>query len=412
MIDRIADLLRMLRDLIDQILANMDDPPPPPPAPDTENPDLWAALCQKVAATDAIPHQLKPVMLAQAALESGRGTSRVARECLNFHGMKWRPEMGSVAQPREVEVTSEPSGRATFCAFRTIDDAIRGWWLFLARNPYQGHETRLTNPTAWIQFIGPIWCPLGYVDSWKRAHEGRDYDDEVMRLAVETEQKLIDLGWEPPRPGAEETGRMRAWIPHALDWRPRFLTRGKYPQGYPEGAVVHFTAGWRKGTDACDTANKSGWNFVCITGDGKLLQGAPLSHWGAHSGTSHHRRLVGIEVACAGKVTPKGQKFVSWFGEEYDGLEVRQIHRRTENQYPGHYLRFTDAQERALVDLLMWLKAEAPTIFDFDKVIGHDEACDAEGRAGDKVDPGGSLSMTMPAFRKFLHEDWARRARA
>ena len=46
----------------------------------------------------ALPHpKLRAVTLAQWLLESGRGSSALAREHLNFAGLKWRPEMAPFA---------------------------------------------------------------------------------------------------------------------------------------------------------------------------------------------------------------------------------------------------------------------------------------------------------------------------
>ncbi|WP_457021162.1 hypothetical protein [Luteimonas sp. A611] len=67
------------------------------------------------------------------------------------------------------------------------------------------------------------------------------------------------------------------------------------------------------------------------------------------------------------------------------------------NQSAGHYQKYTILQEASLRTLLTWLRSNNPDVFRFDLVLGHDEVS-----PGRKVDPGGSLSMTMSAFRQSL----------
>lgn len=206
-------------------------------------------------------------------------------------------------------------------------------------------------------------------------------------------------------------GRKLAWIPWAEDWYPRHAKRWAYPNGFPEGAIIHYTAGGSI-ESSMSQGNKDGYTFLGIGRDGTVYQSHPLTHGGHHCGTWHHRTRVGIEMASAGLVASDGPGFKSWFGSKIEARDVRRIASRDANRYPGHYHMYTEPQESALIELLMWLKAQAPDIFDFDKVIGHDEACEQTGTPGRKQDPGGALSFTMPRFREFLKEEWARRMRA
>ncbi len=66
------------------------------------------------------------------------------------------------------------------------------------------------------------------------------------------------------------------------------------------------------------------------------------------------------------------------------------------NQQAGFYQPYTPQQEQSLTRLIEWLKFECPE-FDIEWVLGHDEVS-----PGRKNDPGASLSMTMPAYRKHL----------
>ena len=148
--------------------------------------------------------------------------------------------------------------------------------------------------------------------------------------------------------------------------------------------------------------------------NGKIYQAFPLNRGGCHSGTYHHDYSVGLEIIAAGRcepVTVNGvRKFKAWFhqssSEYFDESEMRYV-TRDGSRREGWYQKYTSAQEDSLIELLLWLKSQAPEIFSFDHVKGHDECCDEGGRPGAKNDPGGALSMTMPEFRELLKRKYA-----
>lgn len=228
--------------------------------------------------------------------------------------------------------------------------------------------------------------------------------------------------FEKDRPNVDKPGDTVGKLPdyYPLADIPEFkmLTRGKYAKGWPQGAIVHFTAGRSKNEHLKHYALRSakngaaqGYCFFTIGSDGTVIQAFKLSEWGYHAGKSSwhslgsgvSQYLVGIEVCCAGKLEPmhdgKGN-YKSWFNEVYTDSEVRYSDDR-ENIQRGAYHKYTDEQEYALIQLLVWLKAQAPHIFKFDLVLGHDEV--APDR---KNDPGASLSMTMPEFRRLLRDTY------
>lgn len=128
---------------------------------------------------------LKPITLAQWILESGRGTSKLAQEHLNFAGLKWRSEMVGFATPVEYEAHDSLD---YYCKFRSLDDFIIGYWKFLSRNPYQGWENfAAESPEAFIRFIGPIFNPIG-----------RTYVDRVLALVPEATMRLQEAPFIPP----------------------------------------------------------------------------------------------------------------------------------------------------------------------------------------------------------------------
>lgn len=210
---------------------------------------------------------------------------------------------------------------------------------------------------------------------------------------------------EPERPNPGQVGAKLLWVPFADTSGKKMKAQGTYSKGYPEGATVHFTAG------QCDTESDAvgsadwgvsqGYAFFVIGPTGKLYQRLPLNQWGHHAGTSSwpglgsslSKRLVGIEVACAGKVDSNGK---AWFGKTFPKEKLR-VSPSKHNIQGGTYVKYTAAQEETLIRLLLWLKANNPEVFNFDYVLGHDEIAPSR-----KNDPGASLSVTMPELREKL----------
>lgn len=211
------------------------------------------------------------------------------------------------------------------------------------------------------------------------------------------------------------TNQKLLWCPFAQIVKPEMKTNGKYVKGYPEGCVIHFTAGQDSTEEdalgSLEYGRKMGYAFFVIGPTGVIYQSHPLDSWGSHAGesiyqnlgTSVSKKLVGIEVACAGTLenTPKG--LVSWFGKFYNPSDTREIPQDNANQCRGIYKKFTQSQEESLRNLIIWLKKNNPEVFRLDYVLGHDSVS-GRGALGRwrKVDPGGSLSMTIPEYQKKL----------
>lgn len=244
---------------------------------------------------------------------------------------------------------------------------------------------------------------------------------------------------EPPRPSLhpEEAatekkryppGEKKLWYPEALIRtdlkRP---AQGEYPKGYPVGAIVHFTAGqYTKGVENAITAIASSpYFFCCIGTDGKLVQANPLNQWGYHAGESawiidgepRHgvsNFLVGIEITNPGRLEEYKGKFYTYWDtarkQPIEASKVRIIAQNRDNILAGAYLPYTKAQETTLIEFLLWAKANHPTVFNFDYVLGHDEAAGPKGIGRwRKNDPGGALSMTMSEFRQLLKDEYKKR---
>lgn len=123
--------------------------------------------------TVEFPH-LKAVAGAQWALESGWGSSPLARRYYNYAGMKWRPGMEEYgAEPVSYQAHD---GRATYARFHSYADFINAYWGRLDDiSAYSGWREHAATPKDFMLFIGPIWV------GGSPAH-GREYVRKVLQL--------------------------------------------------------------------------------------------------------------------------------------------------------------------------------------------------------------------------------------
>jgi LysM repeat protein len=133
--------------------------------------------------------QLKGITIAQWLLESGRGTSRLATEHLNFGGLKWRAEMAGFATPVDHEASD---GLDKYCKFASLEKFIQGYWHFLERSPYEGWRGNIGSAEEFIGFIGPIYAG----DS--------NYVSKVLNLYAEAKQLLANVEHEHHHGGTSE----------------------------------------------------------------------------------------------------------------------------------------------------------------------------------------------------------------
>lgn len=170
----------------------------------------------------------------------------------------------------------------------------------------------------------------------------------------------------------------------------------------PKGLIIHYHSGWTdsriNSISVLKLGQKNGYKYMCMEENGDVYYpNAKLSFWemGYHCGTKHHYDHVGIEVINSGKLEKRDGKFYTWFDKEIPSNRVL-AWRDEDNIVGGYYEAFTQEQIDYLVGLCHYLKDKYPT-FLFDNVLGHDEVA-----VGRKQDPGGSLTMTMPEFRKLV----------
>lgn len=181
----------------------------------------------------------------------------------------------------------------------------------------------------------------------------------------------------------------------------RFKDRGHYQtqSGMFSGLTVHYTCSGRAPKNARGVVNwlaEQGYGCMVMDEDGKIYipEGFDVFRsWGDHSGVSKWNGrssvsdiFAGMEICCWGLNSSVGPYRESK-GEA--------------NIIRGRYQQYTEEQEKALVNFILWALTKNPE-FKIDNVAGHDELRAEAGKRGDKQDPGASLSMTMPAFRDYL----------
>jgi N-acetyl-anhydromuramyl-L-alanine amidase AmpD len=224
-------------------------------------------------------------------------------------------------------------------------------------------------------------------------------------------KKPVENVDEIDRPNLDEENKKLMFYPLG-SVASKMNTKGKFANSYPRGVVVHFTAGrsLKGDQEALDTVSwgrGEGYSFWVISRTGRIYMTHALSEWGSHAGKSSWKGFsnisqycLGIEIACAGKLEKRGEKFFSWFGEEIPPNEVRLVDDK-HGGGSGFYHRYTVEQELALMDLILWLKKNNPDVFEFDWVVGHHEISPNR-----KNDPGGSLSIPMHEFRSVLKKSY------
>lgn len=212
----------------------------------------------------------------------------------------------------------------------------------------------------------------------------------------------------PPKPPVVEAISLS--YPRAvLDFKdPKTVpmkTRGEYPLRYPEGAVVHYNAGNSDQKGFMNYMRRMGYLTFLIDRDGYTWQDFPLNKWGHHAGRSEWRdikgtvnsRFVGIEVMSAGRLTMDTDEiYRTYWGLPVEKEEVR-CSFVNRNIAEGCYHKFLPRQVEELTALILWLESNGQGIFKLENVVGHDEVS-----PGRKVDPGGALPFTMPAYRAHL----------
>lgn len=128
--------------------------------------------------------------LAQAGLECGLfsgNLSKLAKDHLNFWGLKWRKEMAGFAQPVNY---AAHDGEEVYCKFDSFAAAAKGYEAFINRSPYAGYEEHLDTVWSFLDFIGPIFCPPGYREKFRRSHGDEVYHQYICNKFYATARQL------------------------------------------------------------------------------------------------------------------------------------------------------------------------------------------------------------------------------
>ena len=181
-----------------------------------------------------------------------------------------------------------------------------------------------------------------------------------------------------------------------------FANRGNYAtsSGKFKGLTVHSTISGRTAKNAKSIVaylKSKGYGCMVMDEDGIIYIPKNFNvfkNWGYHSGISKWNgiknvsdQFAGMEICCWGKDSEAGPFRTVKSSEGYI--------------VSGKYQQYTEAQEKSLINFILWAKSKNKE-FDLDFVAGHDELRKEAGKLGDKQDPGGSLSMSMPAFRALI----------
>jgi N-acetyl-anhydromuramyl-L-alanine amidase AmpD len=245
-----------------------------------------------------------------------------------------------------------------------------------------------------------LWTARWGVDNGKPESARASITEALIHIGAERGEPEV----EPDRPSAPIPPDFEAGItePEFVVVRgTRFANKRNYRTsgGRFSGLVVHYTVSGRTAQNAINVLKYlARINLGCMVmdEDGKIYIPENfdiLREWSSHAGvskwgnlTSVSQYFAGMEICCWGRNSSVGP-----FRET----------KAQANMIAGKYQTYTEAQEKALTNFILWALKRNPE-FKIDNVVGHDELRTAAGRHGDKQDPGASLSMTMPAYRDQL----------
>jgi len=257
--------------------------------------------------------------------------------------------------------------------------------------------------------------------------------DDLIEMLSQLLQEPVPEESRPPEPPRESStdsavvdtpkGLKALWYPKAKILKDVVKSaKGNYAKNYPEGLVVHFTAGrYKEGQkNAIDSIKSSPYFYLAMGTDGQIVQANPLNQWGYHAGdsawvidgkkvTGLSNRLVGLEICNPGRLEKIKGEYFTWFDKKnpVPSKEVRYAEKDNDNIQAGFYVPYSKEQEKGLIDFCLWLKLNNPEVFSFDLVLGHDEISGKKGIGYNrKNDPGAALSMTMTDLRELLKKEY------
>lgn len=212
---------------------------------------VWDNFVQTLKLTSVEFEHLKIIQLAQAILESGRGKSDLFKLHANPFGMKFRREMRAIATP--VVYTDSAGETDIYCKFDDLEEAVRGYWVFIDRPVYSGWRTSNNTPEDYIEFItyaGFIGGPFTGSDEERKSKDA--YIKKVLDLVLEAKTLLGISSITPP--------------PNGKIWRGKGVLleigHGPNPRGFEPGAV----AGGEREYDLNKIAAQEAKNVIIAAG--------------------------------------------------------------------------------------------------------------------------------------------------
>jgi hypothetical protein len=186
----------------------------------------------------------------------------------------------------------------------------------------------------------------------------------------------------------------------------KFKDRGDYktPSGKFKGMTVHYAVSGKKASSARGIINylaSQGFGCAAMDEDGIIYVPENFDMfrtWGYHSGVSKWKGRSSVSDVNF------GLEMCSWGRNPPSSVPKSDTRTVTTAQgyiVAGTYEKYTEKQEASLINLILWFKKNNKE-FDLDYIAGHDELRKEAGKLGDKQDPGGSLSLTMPQLRALV----------
>jgi N-acetylmuramoyl-L-alanine amidase len=192
---------------------------------------IWNDFVQALKETSVEFEHLKIIQLAQAILESGRGESDLFKIHANPYGMKFRREMRAIAD--QVLFTDSAGETDIYCKFDDLEEAVKGYWLFIDRPVYSGWRTSSTTPEDYIEFIayaGYIGGPFDGSDSDRSSKD--NYIKKILKLLPEA-KTLLGIPVAPVAPVTPVT--RKTWKAKGVLLE---IGHGPDPSGFKPGAVA------------------------------------------------------------------------------------------------------------------------------------------------------------------------------
>jgi N-acetylmuramoyl-L-alanine amidase len=181
---------------------------------------IWNDFVSALKGTSVEFEHLKVIQMAQAILESGRGSSDLFKIHANPYGMKFRREMRAIAD--QVTFTDSAGETDIYCKFDDLEEAVKGYWVFIERSVYIGWRLNSSSPDDYIKFISNA----GYIGGDQSAKDV--YIQKVLKLIPEA-KTLLGVNTAPATPSVAR----RTWKANGVLLE---IGHGSSPQGFESGA--------------------------------------------------------------------------------------------------------------------------------------------------------------------------------